>query len=154
MKSIKSIYETYAKVLPKGSLNKITSSLQICIVDDDANFSEMLVDFLGEHGIHAKEFRSGEEFLNFMPSDDNLLVILDYYFELSSIDGLEVLKQIKRRSPALPVIFLSGNDDLETALETLRNGALDYFVKSNRTVFAQIIAAILKVDQLRKGSLN
>lgn len=153
MKSIQSIYDTYAKVLPKGASSKITSSLQVCIVDDDAQFSEMLFEFLADHGIHAKLFRSGEEFLSYLPNE-NQLVILDYFFDLSSIDGLEVLKQIKSKAPAIPVIFLSGNDDLELALETLRNGALDYFVKSNRTVFAQIIAAILKVDQLKKGQLN
>lgn len=154
MSAIKSIYDTYALVLPKGSSTKITSSIQVCIVDDDPNFSEMLSDFLREHGIHAKEFRSGEEYLKSMPVEENQLVILDYFFDLSDIDGLHVLKQIKQRSPSIPVIFLSANDDLETALETLRNGALDYFVKSNRTVFAQIIAAILKVDQLRNSRMN
>ena len=155
MESIKDIYETYTKVFAKGNAVPLTSAIQVSIVDDDSTFTQMLSDFLNEHGIHAISFRSGEEFLSNMPADENQIVIMDYYFDgAQSIDGLDVLKQIKKRSPNIPVIFLSANDNLDTALETLRNGALDYFVKTNKTVFAQILSTIIKIDRMKKSSLN
>ncbi|HMS51791.1 MAG TPA: response regulator, partial [Chitinophagales bacterium] len=53
--------------------------------------------------------------------------------------GLDILKQIKAISPDTAVIMLSGQEDMETALETIRNGAYDYIIKSensnNRLMF-------------------
>lgn len=60
----------------------------------------MLADFLNDKGIETKEFLSGEAYLNQMPSEGNQVVILDYYFDVdNAIDGLDVLKQIKKRNP-------------------------------------------------------
>ncbi len=52
------------------------------------------------------------------------------------------------------VIIVSAQDDLETAIETLRNGASDYFIKTNNTVFANITCSLIKIREMEKSTWN
>lgn len=52
------------------------------------------------------------------------------------------------------VIIVSGQDDLEKAIDTLRNGATDYFLKTNKTVFANIQSSLKKAIEMEKNKWN
>jgi DNA-binding NtrC family response regulator len=52
------------------------------------------------------------------------------------------------------VIIVSAQDNLEKAVETLRKGATDYFVKTNKTVFANVFCSLVKLREMEKNKLN
>ncbi|MEO8211077.1 MAG: response regulator, partial [bacterium] len=98
-------------------------------------------------------FASGEAFLLEYSSKDDRKIILDY--ELGKgLNGLAILNKIKSINPVAVVIIVSSQDDLEKAVETIRNGATDYFLKSNKTVFANIHCSLKKILEMERNKLN
>jgi len=80
------------------------------------------------------------------------LIFLDYC--MPEADGLQVLKQIKRLYPEVPVVFLSGQTDMEVAMMAMKCGAYDYIVK-NSNEFKRIEEVIYKVfDEAARGTIN
>jgi two-component system response regulator HydG len=131
-----------------------STKTEIVIVDDDLSFSVMLKDYLYSSGeMNAENFENGDEFLEKYKHDDSRIIILDYEFGNKS-DGLTVLTKIKKINPRAMVIMVSSQDDLEKAVETLRKGAIDYFLKTNKTVFANILCSILKIMDMERSRLN
>ncbi|MBK9415562.1 MAG: response regulator [Bacteroidetes bacterium] len=86
-------------------------------------------------------------------TNDSRKIILDYEFSEGS-NGLLVLQKIKELNPTAVVIVVSGQDDLEKAIDTLRNGATDYFLKTNKTVFANIHCSLKKIIEMEKNKWN
>lgn len=146
----------FEEQLKRKELEEICSETQIAIVDDDPSFRVMLKDYLiSACDFNAELFPTGEEFLSKYKKDDKRIIILDYDFgNGNSLDGLSILKSIKLKNPNAHVIMVSGQDDIEIAIETIRQGALDYFIKSNKTVFANITNSIVKLLELEKLKLN
>lgn len=103
---------------------------KIAIVDDDPISSQIVSKFLSATlDCDVKLFGDGEEFLRQLPHLPALdVLLLDII--LPGMDGIEVLKQLPSTLPdPPPVIMLSGQDKVDTAVEALRNGAKDYMVK-------------------------
>jgi DNA-binding NtrC family response regulator len=130
------------------------NNTQIAIIDDDPGFSFMLKDYLlSSAEMKSELFSNGGEFLRNYQPNDNRKIILDYEFS-EGPNGLIVLQKIKAMNPMAVVIIVSAQDDLEKAIETLRNGATDYFLKINKTVFANILCSLLKINEMEKNKLN
>ena len=126
----------------------------IIIVDDDPGFSFMLKDYLLSSGeLRSELFKTGSAFLNQYKAGDTRKIILDYEFDQGP-NGLAVLQKIKAINAMAVVIVVSGQDDLEKAIETLRNGATDYFLKTNKTVFANILCSLIKIREMEKNKWN
>ena len=127
---------------------------EIIIIDDDQGFSFMLKDYLLTNANMKSElFSNGTDFLNTYKSGDQRKIILDYEFK-EGPDGLIILGKIKSLNPLAIVIIVSGQDDLEKAIEALRSGATDYFLKANKTVFANIVCSLMKLKEMEKNKLN
>jgi len=114
---------------------------RISIVEDDATFQQMLIDFFERKfpGIQISSYATGEEFLGKFTYEDDV-VLLDFNLDSSSraaMNGLQVLKVLKKRDPNAPVIFLSGNDSAEIAASVISEGAYYYVVK-NEHAFARL----------------
>jgi DNA-binding NtrC family response regulator len=130
------------------------SDIHIAIVDDDLLFGFMLKDYLLETTEWNSEiFSTGDAFLEKYKSTDPRIIILDYEFS-EGPNGLDILKKIKMKNPMARVIMVSGLDNLEKAVETIRNGAVDYFLKFNTTVFANILCSLNKLRDLERQKLN
>ncbi len=100
----------------------------IYVVDDEENVRRLLEHWLKtKWGYKLRLFPNGEDCLNALDEEPDL-VILDIM--LPGISGLDTLKEIKQRHPDMPVIMLSAQGRIETAVETIKLGALDYFPKS------------------------
>jgi DNA-binding NtrC family response regulator len=144
---------------PVVQLKKISAETEnnkpgIAIIDDDLSFSVMLKEYLySKGGLDAEHFSSGEDFLKAYASKDDRKIILDYDFG-KGMDGLSILQKIKSINPNAVVIMVSSLDELETALDTLRKGATDYFLKSNKTVFANIHCSLMKIMEMEKNKWN
>ena len=103
--------------------------------------------------MNSELFSSGEDFLKKYSASDTRKIILDYEFNRGP-NGLVVLQRIKALNSHATVIVVSAQDDLEKALETLRKGATDYFLKTNKTVFANILCSLIKIKEMEKNKWN
>ena len=138
----------------KVNIENVNSNTEIVIVDDDPGFSFMLKDYLlSSMQIKSELFSNGNEFLKNYQSTDNRKIILDYEFK-DGPNGLIILQKIKEQNPMAIVIMVSAQDDLEKAIETLRNGAADYFLKTNKTVFANILCSLIKINEMEMNKWN
>ncbi|MGD1845799.1 MAG: response regulator [Salibacteraceae bacterium] len=108
-----------------------TEMPSLFIVEDNSFYRNYLSEALAEEPFVIEAFSTGEtcmENLYRMPA----VVVLDH--QLGSMSGIEILKQIKAFDPDIQVIVLSGQEDLEVAVNTLRFGAFDYLTKDDRTI--------------------
>jgi len=123
----------------------INKSPTIFIVDDEPLLSEMLSDYLKDQysGFNIKSFPTGEACLKSIDEQPDA-VVLDYYLnskEKDAANGIDILKEIKKRNKALPVIILSSQKSYGTAAQTIMYGAVHYVVKG-QDAFEEIFQLI------------
>jgi len=99
----------------------------ILIIDDEASLRHSLTRILKIAHFDVTTAEDGRQALSLVNASTYDLVYLD--IRLPDLDGLQVLKEIRKRYPALPVILLTAYGSLQTALEALRLGATDYLLK-------------------------
>jgi two-component system response regulator MtrA len=99
----------------------------ILIVDDEASLRQTLARILQRAGFEVTTTSSGSEALTLLSQDSFDLVYLD--IRMPDISGLEALKTIHAKFPELPVILFTAQPDLNSAVEALRSGAIDYLLK-------------------------
>ncbi len=102
-------------------------SASLLLVDDDDAFRQVLARELARAGFDVSAAGSGAEALRRVAEREPEVVLLD--LRLPDMDGLEVLKAIREKSPAVDVILLTGHGSIDTAIESIRNGAFDYVAK-------------------------
>lgn len=124
----------------------------IFIIDDEPIQNEMLNDFLAEKYIYnIKVFENGEEAIKNLYLAPEI-VILDYHLNgtnRDALNGVDVLKQIKEKSPETQVIMLSGQDKIEVAVDTMKYGAFDYVVKGE-SAFSRVENIINRASEIHK----
>ncbi|MEX2115909.1 MAG: sigma-54 dependent transcriptional regulator [Bacteroidota bacterium] len=120
----------------------------IFIVDDEETIRRLLQHWVtGRWGYDARIFSTGEECLEAL-QDDPDIVLMDIM--MPGMGGIDALKEIKKRDPGIPVIMLSAQGDLQVAVESLKLGASDYFGKP--VDFPRLEAAVRTILQLREVS--
>ncbi|MFM7216515.1 MAG: response regulator [Bacteroidota bacterium] len=144
------MFDFYHLALTQEGKSKNTFEFQVTLVDDDPLFLASLSDYLESMGLPEPEkFSSGEALLSALKPDDSRFIICDYDFGSSDrMTGLQVLEELRRRSPKTPVVILSSQDKLDVALKTLRAGAVDYFIKGNESTFTTVLTSILKSNEI------
>ncbi|MBL7906185.1 MAG: sigma-54-dependent Fis family transcriptional regulator [Bacteroidales bacterium] len=106
-------------------------SLRIFIVEDDVIFARIMSHHLSLNPEYEVEiFSDGKTLLKNLYKNPTL-ISLDY--NLPDMTGLEVLRQIREFNPDLPVVIVSGQQDVATAIELLKKGAYDYILKDQDT---------------------
>lgn len=118
------------------------SSPTLLVVEDDAAIRRGLVDCLALSGYRVIEAGEGREALRLVLAQDLDLVLLDVM--LPGLDGLEVLAELRRSRPALPVILVTARGAEEDRVRGLRGGADDYVVKpfSSQELLARVEAVL------------
>ena len=99
----------------------------LLLVDDDAAFRQVMAGELRRLDFEIATASSGEEAIRKAAEIEPDVVLLD--LQLPDVSGLEVLKKVRDASPASEVIMLTGHGSIDTAIESIRNGAFDYAVK-------------------------
>lgn len=99
----------------------------LLIVEDDAAIRRGLCDALKFTGYHVREAEDGKAGLDLALADGIDLVLLDIL--MPKMDGLQVLAELRKARPSLPVIFLTARGQEEDRVKGLRSGADDYIVK-------------------------
>ena len=102
--------------------------INILVVDDEEDFVEMFSMRLEEVGEIVKGVNSGQECLDILEKAEDVdVVILD--IKMPGMDGIETLREIKRKHPITEVILLTGHGTTDTAVEGMKLGAFDYLNK-------------------------
>ena len=100
---------------------------RILIVDDERGIRSTLSGILGDEGYRPVAAGTGHEALARIGEEVPDLVILDIW--LPEMDGIEVLAEVKRQWPELPVVMMSGHGTIETAVKATKLGAYDFVEK-------------------------
>ncbi|HUQ31672.1 MAG TPA: diguanylate cyclase, partial [Pyrinomonadaceae bacterium] len=99
---------------------------RILIADDDAQIREVLHELLGDD-YECAEVSSAEEALELLRTESFNLVLSDIM--MGGITGLQMVPQVLERAPDTVVIMISGEQNIESAIDALRAGAFDYITK-------------------------
>ena len=79
------------------------------------------------------------------------LVLLDVWLQGSKLDGLQLLEEVKRRDPTLPVLMISGHGNLDTAVAAIRQGAVDFIEKPFEAGhLVHLVARATETERLRR----
>jgi two-component system nitrogen regulation response regulator NtrX len=104
-------------------------SLDILVVDDERDIRELVAGVLEDEGYETRGAADSDSALNAIADRRPSLVLLDVWLQGSRLDGLELLDEIKRRDPSIPVLVISGHGNLDTAVAAIRRGAVDFIEK-------------------------
>ncbi len=102
-------------------------TISVLLVDDEKGYLNVLSNRLLKRSIHATKAFSGTQAIQILRKHDFDVVVLD--LKMEDMDGIEVLKIMKKMVPDLPVIILSGHGSQTAAKEGLACGAFDYLSK-------------------------
>ena len=104
-------------------------ALDILVVDDERDIRELVAGVLEDEGYDTRDAGDSDSALEAIAARRPSLVLLDVWLQGSRLDGLELLDEIKRRDPSIPVLVISGHGNLDTAVAAIRRGASDFIEK-------------------------
>ncbi len=100
---------------------------KVILVDDEEEFIDLMSQRLEARGLKVVAVTSGEKAVA-MANDQNFdVAIVD--LAMPGIDGIETLKQIKARRPDMEVIMLTGQATVQSGIEAMKHGAIDFLEK-------------------------
>ncbi len=100
---------------------------QLLIVDDEPDLRWVLRGLFEDEGFEVYEAGDGEEALHHVENQPPDVVLSD--MRMPGLQGIELLRSLRQRTPHLPVILLSAVEDLATAVDAIKEGAFDYQAK-------------------------
>ncbi len=110
--------------------NKPNKEYSILLVDDNLHILELYEEILSGEGYKLTRAKNGEMAIEALEKQPFDMIITD--LNMGKVDGLEVLKRAKELHPETMVIVMTGNTDIEYAIDALRLHADDYILKPFR----------------------
>jgi two-component system nitrogen regulation response regulator NtrX len=104
-------------------------ALEVLVVDDEADIRELVSGVLEDEGYAVRAAADSTQTLEAVEERRPSMVLLDVWLQGSKLDGLQLLQEIKRRDPTIPVLMISGHGNLDTAVAAVREGAIDFIEK-------------------------
>ena len=104
-------------------------ALEVLVVDDEADIRELVSGVLEDEGYTVRTAGDSVQTLDAIEDRRPSMVLLDVWLQGSKLDGLQILQEIKRRDPTIPVLMISGHGNLDTAVAAVREGAIDFIEK-------------------------
>ncbi|MDD2310587.1 MAG: sigma-54 dependent transcriptional regulator [Desulfuromonadaceae bacterium] len=120
---------------------------KILVIDDDASLRRVVEYNLQEAGYQVLSAAGGEEGLRLFAEESPVLVVTD--MKMPDMNGMQVLKWVKKRSPETMVIMVTAFGTVDVAVEAMKAGAYDYITKPfNRDELRLIVAKALQFSGL------
>jgi two-component system nitrogen regulation response regulator NtrX len=101
----------------------------VLIVDDESDIQSLVGGILEDEGYACRKAGDSDTALAALHARQPNVVILDVWLQGSRIDGLELLRIVKRDHPLVPVVMISGHGTIETAVAAIKEGAYDFIEK-------------------------
>lgn len=99
----------------------------VYVIDDDPAMRDSLDFLLNSAGFNVRLFDNALTFLEAMPSLAFGCVVSDV--RMPGMDGIDLLRELKKESKALPIVIMTGNGDIPLAVEAMKLGAIDFLEK-------------------------
>lgn len=135
-----------------GSL-QLENKRHIFVIEDDKFQTEILRDFVQDKYLfEVKTYETGEDAMNDISKLQPEIMVLDYHLSSqnpNAMNGIDVLKEVKKRSPQTKVFILSGKEDMNVAIESMKHGAYDYIIKGESS-FKKIENTIDHLSEIHK----
>jgi len=126
-------------------------ALEVLVVDDEADIRELVSGVLEDEGYAVRSAADSNSALDAIDDRRPSLVLLDVWLQGSKMDGLQLLEQIKKRDPTLPVLMISGHGNLDTAVAAIREGAVDFIEKPFKADrLLHLVGRATETDRLRR----
>ena len=131
--------------------NDAPRDIRVWIVDDDAELLEILGGSLVQEQREIRLFDNGQAVLNAI--EHSFLDILLTDLMMPGVDGLQILKEVKRTCPESIVIIMTGYASLDTAIQAIRGGAYDYIQKPFKLEEMEVVIsnACEKISLMREN---
>ena len=123
----------------------------ILIVDDERDIRELVSDILEDEGYSTRLAGNSDECVNAINVEPPALLILDIWLKDSRMDGIDILKAVKRDNPDVPVVIISGHGNIEIAVAAIKQGAYDFIEKPfNIDQLMVVIRRAMEASRLRR----
>src|SRR6056297_1239703 len=123
----------------------------ILIVDDERDIRELIGDILEDEGYTTRLAGNSSEAIAEINTDPPSLIILDIWLKDSRMDGIDILKTVKRDNPDVPVVIISGHGNIEIAVAAIKQGAYDFIEKPfNIDQLLVVIRRSMETSRLRR----
>ncbi len=123
----------------------------ILIVDDEKDIRELIGDILKDEGYAVRLAGNSDDAMNEVNVDPPALMILDIWLKDSRMDGIDILKTVKRDNPDIPVVIISGHGNIEIAVAAIKQGAYDFIEKPfNIDQLMVVVSRAMETSRLRR----
>jgi two-component system, NtrC family, nitrogen regulation response regulator NtrX len=123
----------------------------ILIVDDERDIRELISDILKDEGYATRVAANSDECMTMVNNDPPSLMILDIWLKDSRMDGIDILKTVKRDNPGIPIVIISGHGNIEIAVAAIKQGAYDFIEKPfNIDQLMVVIRRAMETSRLRR----
>jgi two-component system C4-dicarboxylate transport response regulator DctD len=123
---------------------------RVLVVEDDPLVRRSLADWLGVVGLAVEQVESGAAALARLGGDMPDVVLSDV--RMPGMSGIELLAEIQRRDPGLPVVLVTGHGDVPLAVAAMRSGAHDFVTKPYDP--DHLLAILLRASRERRLALE
>ncbi|WP_028957382.1 sigma-54 dependent transcriptional regulator [Sulfitobacter sp. 20_GPM-1509m] len=123
----------------------------ILIVDDERDIRELISDILKDEGFATRLAGNSDDAMSAINAEAPALMILDIWLKDSRMDGIDILKTVKRDNPDVPVVIISGHGNIEIAVAAIKQGAYDFIEKPfNIDQLLVVIRRAMETSRLRR----
>lgn len=127
----------------------------ILITDDERDIRELISDILKDEGFSTRLAGTSDECMAQIEKETPSLMILDIWLKDSRMDGIDILKQVKRDHPEVPVVIISGHGNIEIAVAAIKQGAYDFIEKPfNIDQLMVVIRRAMETSRLRRENIE
>ncbi|MEI6099640.1 MAG: sigma-54 dependent transcriptional regulator [Alphaproteobacteria bacterium] len=125
--------------------------MSILIVDDEKDIRELIGDILKDEGYAIRLAGNSDDCMAEINKELPSLMILDIWLKDSRMDGIDILKTVKRDNPDVPVVIISGHGNIEIAVAAIKQGAYDFIEKPfNIDQLMVVVARAMETSRLRR----
>ncbi len=123
----------------------------ILIVDDEKDIRELIGDILRDEGFTVRLAGNSDDCMAEINAAPPALMILDIWLKDSRMDGIDILKSVKRDNPDVPVVIISGHGNIEIAVAAIKQGAYDFIEKPfNIDQLMVVVTRAMETSRLRR----
>lgn len=123
----------------------------ILITDDERDIRELISDILRDEGFSTRLAGTSDDCMAQIAAEVPALMILDIWLKDSNMDGIDILKTVKRDHPEVPIVIISGHGNIEIAVAAIKQGAYDFIEKPfNIDQLLVVIRRAMETSRLRR----
>src|SRR3990167_1171698 len=127
----------------------------ILIVDDEKDIRELIGDILKDEGYTIRLAANSDDCMAEIDAEPPSLMILDIWLKDSRMDGIDILKSVKRDNPDIPIVIISGHGNIEIAVAAIKQGAYDFIEKPfNIDQLLVVVSRAMETARLRRENAS